>query len=68
MTGDIRIAFDTDTGRVMVGAAMDTQEQKNMSVGILLSAIKLILDYKASAIIKPSTMPGNGNIPVKVTH
>jgi hypothetical protein len=60
MKGAINIQFDTESGQVLVGAVMTTQEEKNMSVGVLLSAIKLILDYKASAILTPAGMGGNG--------
>ncbi len=66
MTGEIRIAFNTDKGEVLVAAAMENQDQKNFTVGILLSAIKLVMSYQKSAIIKPAAVQvpaGNGKPP-----
>ncbi len=65
----IEVVFDTDTGRMMVGAQMETQAQKDHTVLILLSAIKLVVDYKKPVIEPASSMPGlNGKIPLKVSH
>ena len=65
MTGEIKVAFNSDTGETQVSAAMDTQEMKNFSISVLLTAIKLIMAYKASPIIKPGVVPpGNGKLPI----
>jgi hypothetical protein len=65
--GQIIIAFDTGTGKTIVSAAMDNQEMKNLSIKVLLQAISIIMDYKASPIIKAPSgiIPGNGKI---LTH
>ncbi len=68
ITGRIVINFNTATGETQVSAAMDTQEMKNLSIGVLLQAIQIILHYKASAILRPTPAavpPLNGN---GVTH
>ncbi len=62
MKGMITVAFDTtpEQTQVMVSADMRDQDKKNFSIGVLLEAIKVIMQYQASPIIKPASMNGNG--------
>jgi hypothetical protein len=67
----IEIQFNPQTGQMLVGAQMDNQDQKDRTVRMLLSAIKIVVDFKPSVIKPASSIPetnGNGKIPLKVTH
>ncbi len=70
MTGEIKIIFDTDKQQMMVSAMMETQEQKNFTIGELLKAIKIVIDYKPNPIIRAASLPGgNGTPPIPIrTH
>jgi len=64
MKGTITIAFDhnNEQTQVMVSADMSSQQRKNFSIAILLEAIKVIMAYEHSPIIKAASLPnGNGN-------
>lgn len=66
----IEIEFNTDDGRMMVGAQMDNQAQKDQTVRMLLSAIKIVVDFQKPVIEAARTMPTIpllGKIPLKVT-
>ncbi len=66
----ISIIYDTENGRMIVGAPMENQEAKDRTIRMLLSAIKIIVDFKPSVIQPAQSIPGNGkpSIPLKVTH
>lgn len=66
MKGMITVAFDytPEATQVTVSADMRDQAKKNFSIIILMEAIKVILNYEHSPIIKPAALhPGmvNGN-------
>ncbi len=64
----IEIVFDDVTGNMMVGATMDNQGQKDFTIKMLISAIKIIVDYQKPVIERATAMPLAGKIPLKVTH
>lgn len=69
MIQKIEIEFNTDDGRMMVAGAMDNQQQKDQTVRMLLSAIKIVVDFQKPVIERATTMPGKLPIPIKeLTH
>lgn len=70
MIQKIEIEFNTDDGRMMVGAQMENQAQKDQTIRMLLSAIKIVVDYQKPVIERATAMPMPllGKIPLKVTH
>lgn len=55
MTGNIRIEFDTDTGKLMLHAPLDNQEQKDITAKVLAAAIPIAINYvKPAIILKPN--------------
>lgn len=61
----IEIIFDTDTGKMIVGGQMETQAQKDRTILMLISAIKLVVDYQKPIIQRATVIPP---VPMKVTH
>lgn len=57
MTGKIEIQYDATNGQMIIYAPMSNQIEKDQSLRVLAAAIQSIVNYKESAIIKPS---GNG--------
>jgi hypothetical protein len=66
----IEIVLDDETGQMMVGAAMENQGQKDFAIKMLISAIKIIIDFQKPVIERATAMPGglSTKIPLKVTH
>lgn len=64
----IEILYDRSTGQIIVGAPMSDMDQKTSSIKVLLSAIDAIISFKPKVIQPASSLPGNGHIPLKVTH
>jgi hypothetical protein len=58
----IEVVYDTVTMQMLVGAPMNDQDQKERTIRMLLSAIKIVLDYKPSVIMPASSLPA-GVIP-----
>lgn len=54
MTGQVRIEFDMNTGRVSVYGPMENQAQKDLTVKVLAAAMGIVIDYQPSAITKPN--------------
>ncbi len=58
----IEIIYDTATLQMMVGAPMSDQAQKDRTILMLISAIKMVVDFKQSVIVSAKALP-NGVIP-----
>lgn len=59
MTGTIRIEFDTETGKILLDAPLNNQQQKDLTVKVLAASIPIVVNYEQSIILKP-TPNGNG--------
>lgn len=54
----IDVIYDVATKQMVVGAPMDNQEQKDRTIRMLLSAIKIVLDYQPAVIKPAAALPG----------
>lgn len=64
----IEIKYDLESKKMMVGAPMETPEAKERTMRMLISAMKIVLDYEP-AVIKPAmVMPVKNGSGLKVLH
>ena len=54
MKGSIRIDFDQETGKVAIYGPMQNQNEKNLTIKVLVAAVGLVTDYQPSPLIKPT--------------
>lgn len=64
----IEVIYNVESGQMLVGAPMQDQAQKDRTVRMLLSAIKIVVDFQPSVIQPAAVLPIKNGGGLKVVH